>query len=128
MSEHSAVSSRAWIGKFIIGIGLVHTLLGVVFFADQFATWIDEGLWNTVNGQPEREFPFWFLSFGTLAIILGFLTDWIERRAADFPMFLGWSLLGLTVVMVFIMPASGGWLMFAPSIGAILRSRTGSEN
>lgn len=117
----------AWIGTFIVGIGVVHSLFGVLGFHGQLAIWLGEGLWNTVNGQAEREFPFWFLAFGILAIIFGFLVDWVERRHAELPRFLGWSLLGLTVAVVVIMPISGGWLMIAPAIGAIRRaSRSGS--
>ncbi|MBI2839540.1 MAG: hypothetical protein HYX75_14595 [Acidobacteria bacterium] len=121
---------RPWIGKFIGGIGVVHTLFGLLGFRGQLAMWLGEGLWNTVNGQAEREFPFWFLSFGILAIIFGLFVDWVERHFGELPRFLGWSFLGLTVAVVVIMPISGGWLMFAPAVGAIRRasrSRSGSE-
>lgn len=121
---------RTWIGKFITGIGVVHTLFGVLGFHGQLAVWLGEGLWNTVNGQAEREFPFWFLAFGILTIIFGLFVDWVERRHAELPRFLGWSFLGLTVTVVVIMPISGGWLMFPPAIGAICRasrSQRGSE-
>jgi hypothetical protein len=114
---------KAWIGKTVVGIGVVHTLFGVVFMRETLALLWSEGLINTVNGQPRREFVFWFLAFGLLAIILGFFLDWTERRGIVPPRFLGWSLFILTVAVVTIMPISGGWLVFVPAVGLIIRSR-----
>jgi len=113
----------AWIGKSIIFIGGVHSVFGFVVFRSTIAELASEGVINTVNGQPEREIAFWFLFFGFMAIIAGLLTDWCERRFRLLPGFLGWSLLGMTVACVTIMPISGAWLFFVPAIGAILRTR-----
>ena len=114
---------RAWIGKFLVAIGIVHLAFGLVFLRSLLAPLWSEGLVNTVNGQPEREFPFWFLSFGALAVILGLLVDWCERRWSELPWFLGASLLALTAAMLVVMPISGAWLVLIPAIGALLRSR-----
>ena len=115
---------KAWIGKAIVGIGIIHCLFGVVFSRSTLALLWSEGLINTVNGHPEREFAFWFLAFGLLAIILGSFINWTERKGIIPPPFLGWSLFVLTVAVVTIMPLSGGWLVFIPALGAIIRSRT----
>jgi len=114
---------RRWVGLWIVGVGVVHTGYGLVFQSWVFRELFDDGLFNTVNGQPEREFAFWFMFFGFLAIVLGFVIDWIERQCLRLPRYLGWSLLGLTGVLVFIMPISGGWLLAPPAIGAIVNSR-----
>lgn len=112
-----------WVGLWIVGVGVVHTIFGLVFQRRVLRELVDDGLFNTVNGQPEREFAFWFMFFGFLAIVLGFLIDWIERQGLRLPRYLGWSLLGLTGVLVFIMPISGGWLLAPPAIGAIVNTR-----
>ncbi len=112
---------QAWIGKSIIFIGIVHSLFGFVVFRSTLAGLLRDGLVNTVNGQPEREFAFWFLFFGFMAIISGTLVDWCERIYEKLPGFLGWSLLALTAALVILMPVSGGWSLFIPAIGAILR-------
>ena len=114
---------NAWIGKLIIGIGVIHSAFGIIGFRSEYAQWFREGLWNSVQGQPNREFPFWFLAFGILSIILGAFVDWVEHKHADLPRFLGWSILLFTIMAVIIMPISGGWLLFAPAIGAIWRSK-----
>lgn len=110
---------HAWIGKSVVFIGIVHTVFGFVVFRSTLAELVRDGLVNTVNGQPEREFAFWFLFFGFMAIIAGALIDWCDRTVKALPAFLGWSLLALTVVCVTIMPVSGAWALFVPAIGAI---------
>ena len=117
------MKSRAWIGKAIVGIGAIHSAFGLVVFHAEYVRWFREGLWNTVNGQPYREFPFWFLAFGILTIIFGAFVDSVERKSENLPPFLGWSLLVFTIVVVFIMPISGGWLLLAPALGAIWQSK-----
>lgn len=114
---------QAWIGKSVVFIGIVHSVFGFVVFRSTLAELVREGLVNTVNGQPKREFVFWFLFFGFMAIIAGALTDWCERNFGKLPGFLGWSLLALTLTCVTIMPVSGAWLLFVPAVGAIFRAR-----
>ncbi len=112
---------KNWIGKSIIIIGIIHSVFGLVMFRSTLSEIINEGVFNTVNGQIMREFTFWFIVFGFLAIILGCLVDWCESQEIKIPNFLGWGLLVLTLLIVVIMPISGGWLFFIPSIGLILR-------
>ena len=114
---------RAWIGKTIVIIGVIHSVFGFAVLHSTLAELVSEGLVNTVNGQPMREFTFWFLFFGFLAIIFGAFVDWCERQQINLPHFFGWSFFALTLAIVVIMPASGGWIMFVPAVGAILRSR-----
>jgi hypothetical protein len=114
---------QAWIGKSILIIGVVHSVFGFVVFRSVLAEIAREGFVNTVNGQPMREAAFWFLFFGFMGIILGMFVDWSERKGMELPKFFSWSLLAFTLVFVTIMPISGGWLLFIPTIGALLRLR-----
>jgi hypothetical protein len=113
---------RSWIGKSVFFIGVVHSVFGFVVFRSTLGELVGEGLINTVNGQPDREFVFWFLFFGFMAIIAGLLIDWCEKTVGVLPGFLGWSLLALTLVCVTIMPVSGAWLLLVPAVGAVVRS------
>ena len=106
-----------------MGVGAVHSVFGLVFLGDTLAILWNEGLFNTVNGQPEREFAFWFVFFGLLTILLGAVVDWTEVSKAGLPQVFGWALLGLTLICVTVMPISGGWLLLPPALGAIRRSR-----
>lgn len=121
------MTRRRWIGRWIVGVGVVHTAFGLIFQRGTLAVLWGEGLVNTVNGQPEREFAFWFIFFGLLAILFGLLVDWCEKRQLGLPRFLGWALLVLTSVCVVIMPISGGWLLLPPAVGAMRESRAGTS-
>lgn len=115
---------QAWIGKSIIIIGAIHSVFGFVVFRSALAEIFREGLVNTVNGQPIREIAFWFIAFGFLGIILGMFVDWCEGKNMKLPRFFGWSLLAFTLLFVTIMPISGIWLLFIPTVGAILCARS----
>ncbi|MEO1261347.1 MAG: DUF6463 family protein [Bacteroidota bacterium] len=113
---------KNWIGLSIVAIGGIHTVFGIVFLRPTLLELWQEGLFNTVNGQPVREACFWFLFAGAAMAMIGALVNHLEKQGTSFPRFLGWSLLTIAVSVVFIMPASGGWLMLVPAIGALLKN------
>ena len=110
---------KNWIGKALIFIGSIHVIFGIVMFYPQWTLWIRQGLWNTVHGQADSEWAFWFIAIGFLAILLGALTNWIETKVQQLPRFFGWGLLTCSFVGVVLMPISGIWLIFLTSVGAI---------
>jgi hypothetical protein len=110
---------KRWVGRSIVAIGLLHTVFGLVGFRNILAMLLREGIFNTVNGQPDREMAFWFIFFGFLLIVFGALIDWCESKGIKLPLFLGWGLLTITIIGVMLMPVSGFWLVIIPSIGAI---------
>lgn len=116
------MKKKKWIGWFIIFIGIIHISVGLLLIGDVGMELLREGLFNTVNGEPMREAFFWFTFGGLSMIIIGQLTNWYEQQETAFPNFLGWSLLALSLLVVLVMPASGGWLMLVPAI-AILRQK-----
>ena len=121
---HSPQRRRSrWIGRWIAVAGLIHAAFGLVVFRSTYREILGDGLFHTVNGQLDRELAFWFLFFGLLAIVLGLLVDSCEARQMDLPSFFGWSLLGLTVFCLIVMPISGGWLLLPPAVGAIRGGR-----
>ena len=116
---------KSWVGRSILVIGMLHTLVGVVAFHEVLFSILREGLFNTIplNQQPERETAFWFLFTGLSLLIIGGLVVWIERNNMDTPAFLSWSFLSITTVGAIIMPVSGFWLLFIPTIGLFRRRR-----
>jgi len=110
---------KNWIGRFIQFIGILHLSVGFILLGRIGLELLQDGLFNTVNGQPMREAFFWFIFTGFLIIIIGQIVHWLERNQEAIPTSLGWSLLTLSTLGVFIMPASGIWLMFVPAIGIL---------
>ncbi len=105
----------------MMGVGVVHCLFGLVFLRGYLSPILTDGVFNTVNGQPEREFAVWFLVTGVLLIALGLLVDWNEGRGAGWPAALGWINTALTIAILIIMPISGGWLLVPSTLGLLMR-------
>lgn len=105
-------------GRWLITLGVLHLLYGCVAYAGALADIGGDGLFNTVDGHGDRETAFWYVVSGLLFGLVGFLAAWAEARTGTLPRFLGWSLLGLGVAGVVLMPISPFWVVIA--IGALL--------
>jgi hypothetical protein len=114
---------KRWIGRSIVGVGLIHSLFGLVSGSRVLSEMAQDGLVASVNGQPLREAIFWFLFFGFLVILFGLLVDWVESKGLNLPFSMSLGLLVMTLFGVALMPASGWWLMLVPSIGMLVRAR-----
>lgn len=116
---------RRWVGRWIIGVGVMHSVIGFALFAAPLREIAGAGLWNTVRPSlPMRYLAFWFLFGGVATILVGYLADWIERVAGRaLPRPLGWTLLGVAIAGVFFTPVSGFWLVFPAALGALAPPR-----
>lgn len=107
-----------------MGIGLLHTVYGLIIYRAVLSLLFQEKLFDTVqDGQYERGEVFWFMFFGFVLMILGGLVNWVEHRMRKLPYFLGWSLLAGALLGGLAMPVSGFWLMLVPSLGIIFKQR-----
>lgn len=114
---------KTWIGKFLFGIGVLHTLVGIGLLGPLIGPeLIADGLINTINGQPKREAFLWFLISGFFMLLVGGMINYMEKNKLPCPNFVGWSLLAITIFAVFLSPLSGGWLIFIPAIALIRKS------
>ncbi len=116
---------QRWVGRWIIGVGVMHSVIGFILFAAPLREILAAGLWNTLNPRtPMRYLAFWFLFGGVAMMLVGYLADWIERVAGQtLPRGLGWTLLGITLAGVVVTPLSGFWLLFPAAFGAVKASR-----
>ncbi len=114
-----------WIGRWMMGVGVFHTVIGFILYHAQLREIAGIGFWNSLNpGTPILYLAFWFFFAGVAAILIGYLTDWIEKSGVEgFPVGLGWTLLGIALAGVIVTPLSGFWLVFPAAFGALARSR-----
>ena len=113
---------RPWIGKSLLIIGIIHSVFGFITFRNIIAELVREMLFNSIKyNQIDRHAAFWFLFTGFAWLIIGGLIDWAERKHLDLPSFLKWGFLSITFFGCLIMPKSGFWLLFIPTIGLYLR-------
>lgn len=112
-----------WIGRTVIGVAVVHTLVGAVVFRETVLALVREGLIATISHQPDRGAAFWFFYTGFALAVVGGWMDEREAEARRFPTYLVATLAALTGAGVLIMPASGFWLLIPPVAGAIRHNR-----
>jgi hypothetical protein len=116
---------RAWVGRSILVIAVIHTVFGAVAFRGVAAPVLREGVFNSVRIQDtsERTVAFWFFISGLLLFIVGGLVDQSERLRIRLPAFLQWGLLALAAIGSVLMPASAFWLLFVPAAGVFIKRR-----
>ena len=114
---------RRYVGRLLIGTGVLHGALGIAGFHDTLAELYRDGYLNAVGRDPKRHAAFWFLTTGGLLIALGQLAHSTQTRTGDVPPSLGWSLLAISVPGVVLMPASGFWLVLGQALLVLLGSR-----
>lgn len=113
--------NRRWIGKWIIGVAILHTVFGLVSFGRFLKPVIQRGVFNAIGGDVPAAFAVWFLLFGAALLIAGMAIAMLENALAQpLPKSLGWSLLLLAIVGIVLMPASGFWLIFPPALAVLL--------
>jgi Family of unknown function (DUF6463) len=122
---------RGLSGLLLVAIGVLHTVVGIlnghsVLSRISGATFSTEASRQLVAALG-KQFVFWFLFGGFLTVVLGHLLTWVERRLGrPVPSFVGWELLALSIVGLFVMPVSGFWLVLAVAIYMIVRARRAS--
>ncbi|MGH8075866.1 MAG: DUF6463 family protein [Lysobacter sp.] len=113
---------KHWIGRWLIGVSIVHTAFAVAVFSPVLLSIIRRGVFNTVGTDPMLGAVTWFVLFGAVLFICGLAVSALEQTsAAPLPKSLGWSLFALAALGVVLMPASGFWLAFPPALAIVLR-------
>jgi len=116
--------NRPWIGRWLLGVALLHTAFGLPAFPQVLQQLWQLGVFNAVGADPLRGAVVWFLLFGAPLALLAWVITPLERQQQAAPLLrqLGWGLLALTAAGIVLMPASGFWLALPAAI-ALLRRR-----
>ncbi len=102
-------------GLFILVIGALHLILGIIKFKTPLYQMFIEGLFNTAIGA-ERGWAVWFIITGVLLVCLGLTIKQLELSNHPPPMSLGWVLLFTSIVGIVLIPISGFWILLIPSV------------
>lgn len=116
-----------FIGEGLIGVGIIHTILGCVVLSEPLVAIAREGVFNTIGGSVERQLTVWFLVGGNALIVLGLLARWTQRQTGTLPAAFGWGLLIIGVWGVIAMPASGFWAIVLLAVLALVAVRHRDE-
>lgn len=115
--------ARPLVGWCLIGIGILHSIIGLVTGRSPIKEGIVAGTIGAWDTAPDRRAIYWFLVTGFALILLGGAIATLERRGIALP----WALVGglgtLTLGGIVTMPSSGFWLLLVPLILAVARRR-----
>ncbi len=117
---------KRWIGRWLIGISIFHTVVAGLIFGKDLVAVARRGEFHTIGSDPTAGAAIWFLLFGVLLFLCGLAIDVLEQASLrPLPKIIGWVLFALGLMGVMIMPLSGFWLALPPAIAIITaRSRT----
>jgi len=127
-----AIMTRFTNGIWLMAIGSLHQLVGAAGgfgllampgaqARNLFADIVRDGLVAAIATDPTRSVLFWYLFFGWLLLLCGWLLHQLERRGEPAPRAIGWQLGALALAGGVLIPASGFWLAL-PVAWRILRT------
>ena len=115
------INKKIWIGRWLIGVAILHTLFAIVVFNKIFLTITQHGVFNAVGSDSMTAAAVWFLLFGAALALMGMAIHSLEQnenftsaRAIGIGTFL------MTFLGIVLMPASGFWLAL-PAVIALMR-------
>ena len=89
---------RAVASGILIGIGVLHSVVGVIDGWPTIRSMFRLGYWNSVE-RVGANLLLWFMTAGVLLILLGSVGWWVERELdRPLPQALGWAILAFTLV------------------------------
>ena len=103
-------------GAALTTIGILHTGIGLAEHRGVLREMVRDGTIDAVEGDPEREAAFWFITCGVSLVLMGWLTRWARRRMGTLPSFVGPALLGIGTAGFTLMPRSGFWAVLVAAI------------
>lgn len=118
-------STRPWIGRWLVGVAVLHTVFAVVVFRAPLWDMAQRGVFDTVGQNPTAAATAWFVLFGLLMGLLGLATTPLERHDDRSAMqVLGVGVLVLCALGLVLMPASGFWLGLPAGMALICKRQT----
>ena len=101
-------------GWFLVGIGLIHCLIGLLLSWGIFVDWQASGWWHSIETaqglRMDRFAALWFQVSGLSWVMLGWLMQHWLRHSGALPRGLGWALISMGLLVAFVLPLSGAWL------------------
>jgi hypothetical protein len=114
---------RRWIGRWIIGVSLIHSAATIAMFWPTIRDMAQRGVWDSVGTDPMRGAVAWFFLTGLFMFVLGLNIDKFEGSTPSaVGGVTGWALLLTVIFGIVLMPVSGFWLLIPPALALCRRS------
>ncbi len=124
-----SVISYRWVGRWIIGVAIIHMGFTFVLFPEQVERIFSEGFFDTGLIDFNIGKTVWFFLFGIPLLIVGYMIDYEEKRKTmppfrEIPIILLFLMTFLGVVLI---PTSGFWLMMPALMGLIVKNKIANK-
>jgi hypothetical protein len=116
-------------GKIIIAVGIIHTALTPLVYAEQFKSFANHLFFKINNGFMETQVnyetfaAFWCLYFGLTLFPLGVLLDSIEKKNVPIPMSFIVTYFVIILIGVYMIPWGGMTIFMLPHVLYMLIKR-----
>jgi hypothetical protein len=111
-------------GAVVIGIGILHTVVGLALGAAPLGDILRHGYVGAVDGHFDRMAIAWFLLFGFVLMLAGDAIRVVEQSMRAVPPRLAYGLGAIALVGAVAMPVSGFWLALVPVGMLLVRARS----
>lgn len=120
-------SHRPVVGLCLVVIGTVHVLVAPWVVGDPIDSLLSGGVIAAVDREPGlaslRALGFWYVTTGLALAMFGALVVSFERTTGRVPRSVAWSLVGVAVWGIVLIPASPFWVILLVSLLAFRASR-----
>lgn len=101
-------------GWFLVSIGFIHCVIGVLLSWGTLVEWHASGWWHSIETRQgmhmDRFAALWFQVSGVSWVMMGWLMQQWLNRFDMLPKNLGWALFAMGLLVLFVLPISGAWL------------------
>lgn len=112
-------------GILLIFTGIIHCLVAIYSFINIYRQIFYDGFINSIRTDTNRRLAVWFILCGIFLIIFGKILDfYIKKSKEPAPIFLGYSMLLLSIGGCILIPLSGFWLFIPQAIIIIVANKT----
>lgn len=118
---------KLWKGYWVMATAIIHTIFGLIVFRDNWLIIFQNGFVNSINST-STAIAFWFFIVGQVLFMLGSCILQIEQQGKACSKVISYNLGAMALIGAFVMPVSGIWLLFPPTIGLILDSNKSSSS
>ncbi|UXI66504.1 DUF6463 family protein [Tahibacter amnicola] len=118
---------KAWIGRWLTVVGVLHSAFAVLIMKPVFPTILERGVIDSVGNEALIGAPVWFMLFSFPLLTTGLAISALEKSRADIPKSTGWLLLLMCAVGAALFPASGFWLAIPAGIAILVRKPARSK-
>lgn len=113
-------------GLVLIAMGIIHGIVSIILFGDQFGQIFDAGLFAGLGWSMDMLAAFWFAIFTWLMIVIGLIIAGLGSHQQDFPYrrLTAASFILIPCLCGLVLPVSGLWAFLLPGIMLLQKPKT----